>query len=94
MKASTMALVVVAATVGVPAVVIAFGVLGARGAEWAWGSGVRHRRVIAGLGGLYAVIGLLGLIGFERHFWGWVYLAMAAVMLLVAWWEGRKPSPS
>jgi multisubunit Na+/H+ antiporter MnhB subunit len=78
----------------VPAVVIVFAVLVTRNPVWAWGSRVRRRRVFLGLGALYAVIGLLWVVGSDQAVWGWIYLAMGAGSILVAWWEGRKVSPT
>jgi len=83
------ALVILAATIGVPLLVIALGVLWARGAKWAWSSSVRRGRVFLGLGAFCAVVGLLHVLASEHAVWGWVYFGMEALTLFVAWWEGR-----
>jgi hypothetical protein len=94
MKATTMVLVVVAQAAGVPLLVAGVVVLWSRLADWGASSTVRRRRGLLGVATLYAVIGVLWVIGSEVVTWGWIYLAMGTGTFLIAWWEGRKARPS
>jgi len=94
MKATTMVLVVVALAVGVPLLVAGVVVLWSRLADWGASSAVRRRRGLLGVATLYAVIGVLWVIGSEGATWGWIYLAMGTGTFLIACWEGRKERPS
>lgn len=94
MKGTTMALVVVALAVGVPLLVAGVVVLWSRLTDWGASSMVRRRRGLLGVATLYAVIGVLWVIGSEDATWGWIYLAMGTVTFVIAWWEGRNLRPS